>query len=131
MYMAAIRSFFQEMFSSIPPLGVMDIVDILVVAFLIYKLMLIIRSTSAARVARYRDTRFCGRCGTPLEHDVNERMMHCPRCGNMIFPRITTALDLFGTAFGFHSLYKCFGSISWIMAQPPEFVAFAYFSPIV
>lgn len=40
------------MFSSIPPLGVMDIVDILVVAFLIYKLMLIIRSTSAARVAR-------------------------------------------------------------------------------
>lgn len=52
MYMAAIRSFFQEMFSSIPPLGVMDIVDILVVAFLIYKLMLIIRSTSAARVAR-------------------------------------------------------------------------------
>ncbi len=52
MYMAAIRSFFQEMFSSIPPLGVMDIVDILVVAFLIYKLMLIIHSTSAARVAR-------------------------------------------------------------------------------
>ena len=52
MYMAAIRSFFQEMFSSITPLGVMDIVDILVVAFLIYKLMLIIRSTSAARVAR-------------------------------------------------------------------------------
>lgn len=52
MYMAAIRSFFQEMFSSIPPLGAMDIVDILVVAFLIYKLMLIIRSTSAARVAR-------------------------------------------------------------------------------
>lgn len=52
MYMAAIRSFFQEMFSSIPPLGVMDIVDILVVAFLIYKLMLIIRSSSAARVAR-------------------------------------------------------------------------------
>ena len=52
MYMAAIRSFFQEMFSSIPPLGVMDIVDILVVAFLIYKLMLIIRSTSSARVAR-------------------------------------------------------------------------------
>ena len=52
MFMAAIQSFFQEMFSSIPPLGVMDIVDILVVAILIYKLMLIIRSTSAARVAR-------------------------------------------------------------------------------
>ena len=52
MFMAAIQSFFQEMFSSIPPLGVMDIADILVVAILIYKLMLIIRSTSAARVAR-------------------------------------------------------------------------------
>lgn len=52
MFMAAIQSFFQEMFSSIPPLGVMDIVDILVVAIFIYKLMLIIRSTSAARVAR-------------------------------------------------------------------------------
>ena len=40
----------------------------------------------------YRDTRFCGRCGTPLEHDVNERMMHCPRCGNMIFPRINPSV---------------------------------------
>ena len=40
----------------------------------------------------YRDTRFCGRCGTPLEHDVNERMMHCPKCGNMIFPRINPSV---------------------------------------
>ena len=29
---------------------------------------------------------------TPLEHDVNERMMHCPRCGNMIFPRINPSV---------------------------------------
>lgn len=36
----------------------------------------------------YRDSRFCGRCGTKAEHDSNERMMHCPKCGNMIFPRI-------------------------------------------
>ena len=36
----------------------------------------------------YRDTRFCGRCGTPLEHDVNERMMHCPKCGNTEIQRL-------------------------------------------
>lgn len=36
----------------------------------------------------YRDSQYCGRCGTKAEHDGKERMMHCPRCGNMIFPRI-------------------------------------------
>ena len=50
--MNSIKSFFQELFYSIPTLGVMDIVDILVVAFIIYKVMLLIRSTSTARVAR-------------------------------------------------------------------------------
>ena len=50
--MSAIRSFFQEMLYAIPTLNVMDVVDILVVAFIIYKVMLLIRSTSASRVAR-------------------------------------------------------------------------------
>lgn len=50
--MAAIRIFFQEMLNAIPTPNVMDIVDILVVAFLIYKVLLIVRSTSAARVAK-------------------------------------------------------------------------------
>ena len=50
--MSAIRSFFQEMLYAIPTLSVMDVVDILVVAFIIYKVMLLIRSTSASRVAR-------------------------------------------------------------------------------
>ena len=36
----------------------------------------------------YRDSRYCGRCGARAEHDKNERMMHCPKCGNMIFPRV-------------------------------------------
>ncbi len=36
----------------------------------------------------YESERFCGRCGTPLVHDGAERMMKCPKCGNMIFPRI-------------------------------------------
>ena len=35
--MNSIKSFFQELFYSIPTLGVMDIVDILVVAFIIYR----------------------------------------------------------------------------------------------
>ena len=39
----------------------------------------------------YRDNRFCGRCGTPTVHDDKERMMRCPACGNMIFPRIAPA----------------------------------------
>ena len=39
----------------------------------------------------YRDNRFCGRCGHPTVHDDKERMMRCPDCGNMIFPRIAPA----------------------------------------
>lgn len=39
----------------------------------------------------YRDNRFCGRCGHPTVHDDAERMMRCPSCGNMIFPKIAPA----------------------------------------
>jgi NAD+ diphosphatase len=40
----------------------------------------------------YRDNRFCGRCAAPTVHDQAERMMRCPVCGNMIFPRISPAV---------------------------------------
>ena len=40
----------------------------------------------------YRSSRFCGRCGTKTVHDNRERMMQCPHCGNMIFPRISPAV---------------------------------------
>ena len=40
----------------------------------------------------YRNNQFCGRCGTRTEHDHKERMMRCPACGNMIFPRISPAV---------------------------------------
>lgn len=40
----------------------------------------------------YRDNRFCGRCSMPTVHDRTERMMRCPACGNMIFPRISPAV---------------------------------------
>ena len=36
----------------------------------------------------YRNNRFCGQCGTPTQHDDKERMLRCPNCGNMIFPKI-------------------------------------------
>ena len=40
----------------------------------------------------YRDNRFCGRCGHPTAHDARLRMLACPECGNMIFPKICPAI---------------------------------------
>ena len=40
----------------------------------------------------YRDSRFCGRCGAATEHDRKERAMRCPKCGNVIYPRINPAV---------------------------------------
>ena len=40
----------------------------------------------------YRDNRFCGRCGQPTHHDGKMRMLSCPVCGNMIFPKICPAI---------------------------------------
>lgn len=40
----------------------------------------------------YRANRFCGCCGAKTVHDDKERMMRCPVCGNMIFPRIAPAV---------------------------------------
>jgi len=40
----------------------------------------------------YRSNRFCGRCGTRTVHDGKERMMRCPECNNMIFPKIAPSV---------------------------------------
>lgn len=40
----------------------------------------------------YRVNRFCGNCGGKTVHDAKERMVRCPECGNMIFPRISPAV---------------------------------------
>ena len=40
----------------------------------------------------YRSNRFCGCCGSKTIHDDKERMLRCPNCGNMIFPRISPAV---------------------------------------
>lgn len=40
----------------------------------------------------YESRRFCGRCGHAMEHDGKERMMRCPECGLMEFPKICPAV---------------------------------------
>lgn len=40
----------------------------------------------------YRDNRFCGRCGQETQPDTKERMLRCPHCGNMIYPKIAPAV---------------------------------------
>lgn len=42
----------------------------------------------------YKDNQFCGRCGAKAEHDGNLRMMRCPECGNMIFPKLCPAVTV-------------------------------------
>ena len=40
----------------------------------------------------YESNRFCGRCGSVLVHDKKERMLRCPKCHNMVFPKIAPAV---------------------------------------
>ena len=40
----------------------------------------------------YRHNRFCGVCGTKMIPDEKLRMMKCPDCGNMVFPKIQPAV---------------------------------------
>lgn len=40
----------------------------------------------------YSTRKYCGRCGKPMVHDEKERMMRCPECGLMEFPKICPAV---------------------------------------
>lgn len=40
----------------------------------------------------YRDNRFCGRCGGPMEPGQDERKLLCPACGYQVYPRINPAV---------------------------------------
>ncbi|MBR2188457.1 MAG: NAD(+) diphosphatase [Eubacterium sp.] len=40
----------------------------------------------------YEGHTYCGRCGTPTEKDHKERMVRCPKCGLMNYPRISPAV---------------------------------------
>ena len=40
----------------------------------------------------YTDNRFCGRCADRLIFHEKERALRCPKCGNIIYPRINPAV---------------------------------------
>ncbi len=40
----------------------------------------------------YQANRFCGRCGHRMLPDQKERMLFCPECRNMVYPRISPAV---------------------------------------
>lgn len=40
----------------------------------------------------YGMNKFCGRCGTETRPSTKERMLECPSCGAMIYPRISPAV---------------------------------------
>lgn len=40
----------------------------------------------------YRDNQFCGRCSSVIQHDTKQRMLFCPKCQNMIFPKLAPAV---------------------------------------
>lgn len=40
----------------------------------------------------YNANNFCGRCGTKTAPSTKERMLECPTCGAMIYPRISPAV---------------------------------------
>lgn len=40
----------------------------------------------------YADNRFCGRCGHPTAPSTAERMLSCPSCGNVIYPKISPGI---------------------------------------
>ena len=40
----------------------------------------------------YTDNRFCGRCADRLIFHEKERALQCPKCGNIIYPRINPAV---------------------------------------
>lgn len=50
--METIKSFFLGVWDLLPPISVFDIIDILIMAFIIYKIMMLIRRTSSASVAK-------------------------------------------------------------------------------
>lgn len=40
----------------------------------------------------YEGNRFCGHCGQRMTPDHKERMLFCPECQNMVYPRISPAV---------------------------------------
>lgn len=50
---------------------------------------IVLRNSRAKGLAEWLDaTRFCNRCGTPLQPSSEFTALQCPHCGNLVFPRI-------------------------------------------
>jgi NAD+ diphosphatase len=48
---------------------------------------------TALHVLRWLETsRFCGRCGAPMERVDSERATKCPKCSLLLYPRISPAI---------------------------------------
>ena len=40
----------------------------------------------------YSEHKFCGKCGSPMKSDTKERMLHCPNCNTIEYPKICPAV---------------------------------------
>ena len=40
----------------------------------------------------YKQNKFCGKCGSPMQQKADERALVCPSCKNMVFPKISPAV---------------------------------------
>ena len=40
----------------------------------------------------YKSNKYCGYCGEKMVHSKTERAMICPKCGNIVYPRINPAV---------------------------------------
>ena len=40
----------------------------------------------------YGQNAYCGRCGKPMRHADNERMLFCPECKHTVYPKISPAV---------------------------------------
>lgn len=77
----------------------------------------------------YRDSKFCGRCGTKMVHSATERAMHCDKCGNTVYPRIMPAVIVgvkngdkllitrYKTGFAYNALIAGFTEIGETMEE--------------
>ncbi|MGA9853041.1 MAG: NAD(+) diphosphatase [Gammaproteobacteria bacterium] len=45
-----------------------------------------------AMVHWHTQNRFCGKCGAPAESHRAGHELHCPRCGNVLYPRVNPAI---------------------------------------
>lgn len=48
--------------------------------------------TAIQLIEWYENNRFCGHCGSPMEHSKTERALICPNCKNIVYPRINPAV---------------------------------------